>query len=161
MKRTVVIPTSSARARHAGFTLAELLVTMVIMLILAAIAYPAYTSFMTQARRVEGQAALLDAMQQQERYYTQHQTYIAFSSASTEAKAQQFRWWSGTVAADSAYEISGTECPGIALDRCIELRAEPGTAIVNASFRDPDCATLVLTSAGDTYATGTSAKCWP
>lgn len=107
MKRPVTITTPPARARHAGFTLAELLVTMVIVLILAAIAYPACTSFMTRARRVEGQSALLGAMQQQERYYTQHQTYIAFSSASTAANAQEFRWWSGTVAADSASVVSG------------------------------------------------------
>lgn len=149
------------KPREAGFTLAELLVTMVIVLILAAIALPAYTSFIIKARRVEGQAALLEAMLQQERYYTQHQTYLAFSSASTGANEQAFHWWSGKVAADSAYELSGRACPGIALDRCIELRAEPGTALVNASFRDPDCATLVLTSAGESYATGTLPRCWP
>lgn len=156
-----MITTTSTTPRRGGFTLAELLVTMVIVLILAAIALPAYTSFMTKTRRVEGQAALLDAMLQQERYYTQHQTYIAFSSASTAANEQAFRWWSGKVAADSAYELSGRACPGIPLARCIELRAEPGTALVNASFRDPECATLVLTSAGESYATGTLPRCWP
>ena len=153
--------TAHPRMRVAGFTLAELLVTMVIMLILASIAYPAYTSFMIKARRAEGQTALLDAMLQQERYYTQHQTYLVFSSASTEPDAKDFRWWSGQVAADSAYEISGRACPGITLERCIELHAEPGTAVVNASFSDPECATLILTSAGHAYATGPKARCWP
>ncbi len=134
---------------------------MLIVLILAMLAYPAYTSFVVRAMRVEGQAALLDRMQQQERYYTRTNTYISFSSASTEPDEKEFRWWSGTTAADSGYELSGRACPGLPLERCIELRAEPGTSLVNANFRDEQCATLVLVSTGEHFATGPQARCWP
>jgi type IV pilus assembly protein PilE len=148
-------------ARSRGMTLVELMVVLLIVLILATLAYPAYTSFVVRAVRVEGQVALLDRMQQQERYYTRTNTYIPFSSASTEPDEKEFRWWSGSTAAESGYELSGRACPDVPLERCIELRAEPGTTLVNANFRDEQCATLVLVSTGQHYATGPQARCWP
>ena len=147
--------------QRSGFTLIELMIVLAIVGILAAMAYPSYASYLTNARRIEGQSALLDIMQKQERYYTQHNTYIAFSSASTEADEKLFRWWSGASAAQSAYELSGRACPGIALQRCIELRAVPGTAQVDRNFHDEECGTLTLNNMGSFGATGPRKRCWP
>ncbi len=144
-----------------GFTFAELMVVMVVVLILTALAYPSYSNFVITSRRTEGQVALLEALQQQERYYTRHNTYILFSSSSTDPDARKFKWWSGSIAGESAYELSGRECPGVSLQRCIELHAEPGTAKVNQAFRDERCATLVLHSSGESHATGPEPRCWP
>lgn len=148
-------------ARHRGFTLIELLIVAAITGLLVAIVYPSYASYMTGARRIEGQTALLNTMQQQERYYSQHNTYIAFSSAPTEPDEKLFRWWSGASAAQSAYELSGRACPGVPLQRCIELQAVPGTAKVDAKFHDAQCGTLTLNSAGQTGASGIKKRCWP
>ena len=144
-----------------GFTLIELLIVVAIAGILAAIVYPSYASYITSARRIEGQTALLDTMQKQERYYSQHNTYVAFSSASTEPDEKLFRWWSGASAPQSAYELSGRACPDIPLQRCIELRAIPGTAKVDENFRDKDCGTLTLNNVGAHGATGPAKRCWP
>lgn len=144
-----------------GFTVAELMAVMVIVLILATLAYPSYGSYVVKARRVEGQVALLSALQQQERYYTRHNTYIPFGAEAEAPDARQFKWWSGRQATDSAYELSGRECPGVSLQRCIELHAEPGTEKVNQAFRDEGCATLVLYSSGESHATGPEPGCWP
>lgn len=57
--------------RHMGFTLVELMVTLVIVAILAGIAYPSYTRYVTDTRRGEGQRLLLLAAAQQEKFYTQ------------------------------------------------------------------------------------------
>ena len=144
-----------------GFTLVELLVTMAIVAILALLAYPGYTSYLVKARRTEAQMALLTLMQQQEQFYTQHNTYLPFSAASSEPEAQRFRWWSGDAPAASAYELSGHACPDAPLQRCIELRATPGTVRVNGRFRDRDCETLTVTSTGALGATGPMQRCWP
>ncbi|PWF47917.1 type IV pilin protein [Massilia glaciei] len=147
--------------RSAGFTLVEILVTLLVVAVLAAMAYPSYVGYITKARRIEAQIALLDLMQQQERHYSQHNSYSAFSSASTSADEKRFKWYLGATPAASAYELRGRACQGAQIAHCVELQALPGTAMVNASFRDPECETLSLDSAGARRAQGKSSKCWP
>lgn len=144
-------------AATCGFTLIEIMIVVAIVAILATIAYPSYQESVRKARRAEAKAALLEVMQQQERYYTQHNTYIAFSSASTDADAKRFKWFSGSKAADSAYEISGVAC-GDGVQECILLRAVPGTNKVDAHYSDARCGTLTLSSTGAKGAQETS--CW-
>jgi type IV pilus assembly protein PilE len=143
-----------------GFTLIEMLVVLVILSILAGIAYPSYAKHVVRTRRTEGQIALIEAMQQQERYYQQHNSYVAFTSAGGEAEAQGFRWWSGNSAAVSVYELDAHACPGRDLADCVEVRATPGTAKVDGRFRDPECGALTLDSFGVHASEGTG-RCWP
>lgn len=150
-----------------GFSLVELLATLVILAVLLALAVPAYHAHLVRARRVQGQATLLKLMQQQERYYSQNNTYIAFSAASQDAQdAQggQFQWWSGEDAREgavrSAYEIDAVACPGLALTQCVQLRARPGTARVDQQFHDADCGVLTLRSTGERGSSGPAARCW-
>lgn len=147
--------------RYRAYTLVELMVVLVIIGILSAVAYPNYTSYVIKARRLEAQVALLDTMQKQERYYSAHNAYLAFSADSTDPDEKRFKWWSGNSARDSAYELSGHACPGMSLQACIEVRAAPGTARVDPRFRDPDCETLTLVSTGEHRAGGKQARCWP
>lgn len=144
-----------------GMTLVELLIVMAVVGVLAALAYPSYANYVLKTRRTEGQVALLDAMQQQERYYSENNRYLPFSADTDTPGNVRFRWWSGPSARESAYEISAQACPGHDLARCIELRAAPGTARVDARFRDPECDTLILNSIGERSATGTGLRCWP
>jgi type IV pilus assembly protein PilE len=143
-----------------GFTLIEVLVVLAILSILTAVAYPNYAGYITRTKRTEGQIALIEAMQQQERYHMQHNTYLAFSSDSTGEELQGMRWWSAATAASSAYELDGRACPGRDIADCVELRARPGTAKVNGTFRDRDCGALTLDSPGTHTAEGTG-RCWP
>ncbi len=57
MKR--IIATPEAGRVQQGFTLIELMITIVVIGILAAIAYPSYTQYMLQARRAEAQSEML------------------------------------------------------------------------------------------------------
>lgn len=147
--------------RQTGLTLIELLIVMAIVGVLAALAYPSYAGYVLKSRRAEGQAALLEAMAHQERYYTDNNRYLPFSADTDTPGNVRFRWWSGQTARDSAYEISARACPGHGLERCIELRAAPGTAHVDGRFRDAECDTLILDSVGRRRATGSGSRCWP
>ena len=58
-----------------GFTLLELMIAVAVMGILASIAYPSYTSFVTQSNRSEGQRELLRYANIQEQYFVDYRTY--------------------------------------------------------------------------------------
>ena len=148
-----------------AFSLIELLAVLAIVSLLLALAVPAYHGHIVRAKRVQGQAALLRLMQQQERYYTQNNHYLAFSSASPAQQLQQFPWWSGdgpaTSAASSASDIEALACAESTIGQCVLLRAMPGTPKVDARFRDAECGVFYLSSTGQRGSSGPSSLCWP
>lgn len=154
-----------------GFTLIELMVTLAIVALLAAIAYPAYTSSVLKGRRAEARTALLNLMQAQERYLTQSGSYLAFAAgatgnAGTNAAgatnvAIPFRTTSGDNDSNSAYQLRAVRCNNgtsdIALNQCVQLEAVPRGS-------DPAAGTLTMTSTGAKGCTGSQASargvCW-
>ena len=61
--------------RMRGITLIELMVVVVVIGIMAAIAYPNYREFVARANRNEAKAALLRIATNQERFYLQNNSY--------------------------------------------------------------------------------------
>lgn len=145
-------------ATRSGFTLIELMVAVAVVAILAGIAYPSYIDHVRKAKRAEGKVALMQLLQQQERFYSQRGNYIAFSSASTDEDEKKFKWYSGNTAESSGYEIVGEACQGESIKNCVQLTAKPGTSKVDASFKDPSCGNLTITSTGVKGAD--SDNCW-
>ena len=145
-----------------GFSLIELMVTVAIIGILAAVAYPAYTDQIRKAKRAECRSGLMQSMQQQERYYTQFNTYVAFATGATTAKTKAF---SGDSLPASACTIAAVQCTSggtaVNLNQCVELQASM------VSSTDP-VSLLYLTSNGDkgctfsgTTRVTTEKHCWP
>ena len=70
-----------------GITLMELMIVVVIVGIMAAIAYPNYRDFAARAKRTEAKAILLEIAQNQERFYLNNNTFttdmtqLGFSSS--------------------------------------------------------------------------------
>ena len=63
------------RRRMQGITLIELMIVVVIVSILAAVAYPNYQEFTARAKRNEARAALLRLATNQERFYLNNNTF--------------------------------------------------------------------------------------
>ena len=63
------------RKNALGITLIELMIVVVIVSILAAIAYPNYQEFTARAKRSEARAALLRLATNQERFYLNNNTF--------------------------------------------------------------------------------------
>lgn len=62
--------------RSRGFTLMELMITVAIVGILAAIAYPSYQDYVRRAARADAQADMLEVAQWLERRYTAANSYV-------------------------------------------------------------------------------------
>jgi type IV pilus assembly protein PilE len=65
------------KSRNKGFTLVELMVTVAVVAIIAAVALPSYRQYIRRANRVDATGALLRLAGNQERFYLQNNTYAA------------------------------------------------------------------------------------
>ena len=65
------------RKNMSGITLIELMIVVVVVSILAAIAFPNYQEFSARAKRNEARAALLRLATNQERFYLNNNTFTA------------------------------------------------------------------------------------
>jgi type IV pilus assembly protein PilE len=74
-----------------GFSLLELVIVLVLISILAAIAYPSYTNYRIKTHRTDGQTALHILATQMERYFTKHNTYkdATFEQLGMEDKSER------------------------------------------------------------------------
>ena len=69
-----------SRGRSAGFTLIELMITVVIATILLSIAIPLYLHQIRESRRTDARSALLDLAAREERYFDTNNAYTTQAS---------------------------------------------------------------------------------
>lgn len=127
--------------RVAGFTLIEIMVVVAIIGIIAAIAWPNYTQYVTKGRREAGKTCLLQAAQQMERFYT---TSLAYNA-------------SGSPAAFACPEAAAFYTLGVSnlTARGYTLSATPqGSQLA----QDTRCGTLSINAAGTR--SPTTSGCW-
>lgn len=83
------LPRRRARAER-GFTLIELMITVAIVGILAAIAYPSYTEQVAKGRRSQAKAQLVAGQLWMERFYSENYRYDTNSAGTPVTDASQF-----------------------------------------------------------------------
>jgi len=66
-----------------GFTLVEILVTIMISAILASIAVPIYSGYLLRARKVDCQVSVVNLLRTQELYYAEHGTFYKKDNQTT------------------------------------------------------------------------------
>ena len=92
-----------------GITLLELLIVVVIVGIMAAIAYPNYRDFAARAKRNEAKAILLEIAQNQERFYLQNSTYGTLSQLGYGAVTIDPAPTASNFTAVATFKLGGTE----------------------------------------------------
>jgi len=78
------------RARNSGFTLLELMATVLIISILSAMAMMQYKQYVVRAHRKEAMAALQGLAQSIERQYAQNNTYMGLAAGGADTGAPGF-----------------------------------------------------------------------
>ncbi len=124
-----------------GFTLVELMVVVVITGILASVAYPAITQYVTIMKRSDAIEALVREAARMEAFYLINDTYLGAAVSSTTSNQGDY-----TIALSGeglfAYLLTATRTP---------------------SGDDPDCLTLTLNqlgTRGDTGSRSPAGSCW-
>ena len=113
-----------------GFTLIELMITVAVIGILAAVALPSYNQYVARAKRAEARAEVLRAEGWMERYFTENNRYSSTAAAPT-TNPTAFTTNFGTVpksgtayynisltVSSTGYTITATRTGSMASDGC-------------------------------------------
>ena len=148
-----------------GFTLIELMVTMVIAAILLSIAIPAYNLYVLKSHRTDAKSALVDLASLEERYFSTQNTYTSNpSQLGYTAGAVPFTVGSGY------YQINNITATLPIAPTSPTTAGTPATYTISAiaigtQVQDTACATFTITSGGvQTAATNggiaNNTACW-
>ncbi len=151
---------SSKAARATGFTLIELMVTVMIVAVLASIAVPSYLSSVRKSRRTEARQALLDLAGREERYLATSTTY---SQAGTDLgySALPATTASGYYTID--IDAASFTAPSATATAYFKAVATPVAG--KGQDKDSTCASLSVDSQGvqkstDSSGADSTATCW-
>ena len=126
------MPALTARRLQTGFTLIELLIVLVIVGVLASIAYPSYSSYLKRSARADAKAELLRMQLAVEKQRLAH-----IGAAPTQPTS-----WTTAAAVSKNYQLSLQPQGG--QDYTLVARAVPGSNQAHDEQSGTSCSTLTL-----------------
>ena len=130
------------RKSQGGFTLVELMITVVVISLLAMFAIPAYNDSVAKGRRADAKSTLTALAAKQGQYFMDNKTYTATLSDLA----------ASSTSIDGHYTISA-----VATATTFTLTATPASS-------DPKCANFTLTESGEQGVSGDNSAnpelCW-
>lgn len=144
-----------------GFNLVELMITVAVIGILAAIAYPSYERYVQRGNRALVRTAMLELQSRQESFFADRKRYTASLEDELNYPADEFYIGpDGEPSSDSSgatYLVSVSNLTPADKPLKYEIVAVPQ----NQQENDTTCGTLTLKSTGKKLASGSGgSECW-
>ena len=142
------------RRRVHGFTLIEIMITVAIVGIIAAVALPSYKSYIDRAKRADARAQLLQAAQFMQRFYTANDQYVndrAGNNISTQMPANLMR-----------SPVDGQRIYALTVDATVSTYTLTMAPVSGGSLAGDACGSFTLTGTGLKGVTGSRSRdeCW-
>ncbi|MFC3608768.1 type IV pilin protein [Stutzerimonas tarimensis] len=116
--------------RQNGFTLIEMMIAVAILGVLVAIAYPSYTEHVSKGKRAEAKAALMEAAQNLERYFSVNGSYVdsggdlpsVYATSVPVSGAANYRVQVVGTPARNTFVLEATRAGSMSSDACGDFR---------------------------------------
>ena len=139
-------------SRNSGFTLVEAMIVVVIIAILASIAYPSFMQSVRKSKRTDAHTALTRTAINLERFFGTNGTYT------TDTSQLRLTIDAGTAYSDDGHYIItvAAGATGIGSSYVINANATPG----DMQADDTGCTALSIDSQGRRTPDPTASRCW-